>query len=109
VPNGIIAQQGFARVHKLNDSSLAYDQIGKAVAEEVTMNELSTPRGGQYQVKLPDGTRVWLDASTTLRYPSAFNGGRREVELTEGQAYFEVAHKKEPFSVRVHGAVIDGV
>lgn len=62
-------------------------------------NTLQTPRGGIYQITLPDGTKVWLNSSTTLRYPLAFAGNERRVELT-GEAYFEVfPNKKAPFCV----------
>lgn len=60
---------------------------------------LSTPRGGEYQVTLPDGTKVWLNAASTLTYPVQFTGQERRVEL-EGEAYFEVVSRPEqPFIV----------
>lgn len=65
-------------------------------------NTIVTGRGGQYRLILSDGTKVWLDASSSLRYPTAFNGPTREVTLT-GQGYFEVAHHKEPFTVHAAG------
>lgn len=60
---------------------------------------LQTPRGGQYTVKLPDGTKVYLNAASSLRYPNYFEGSRRVVEL-EGEAYFEVSKGKIPFIVK---------
>lgn len=67
----------------------------------VHYNKLSTPRGGQFQIVLPDGTKVWLNSATTLRYPTAFTGNNRVVEL-EGQGYFEVApNATHPFLVKV--------
>lgn len=67
----------------------------------VNYNKLSTPRGGQFQIVLPDGTKVWLNSATTLRYPTAFTGANRVVEL-EGQGYFEVApNATHPFLVKV--------
>jgi transmembrane sensor len=63
-------------------------------------NSLSTPRGGQYRIVLPDGTKVWLNAETTLKYPGVFAKDHRTVEL-EGEAYFEVAQKQQqPFIVK---------
>lgn len=76
--------------------------------KETTYNTLSTPRGGQYQIILPDGSKVWLNAQTTLKYPSRFSGEKREVEL-EGEAYFDIKkHKGEEgqnlaFIVKTHG------
>lgn len=73
-------------------------------------NMVSTPRGGQYQITLPDGSRVWLNAASSLRFPLAFAGNQRIVEVT-GEAYFEVARvllpgsasEKMPFIVRYNG------
>lgn len=73
----------------------------------VTYNTLSTPRGGQYQLVLPDGSKVWLNASSSIRFPTAFTGKERGVELT-GEAYFEVTKNKEkPFHVNVNGMQIE--
>lgn len=70
-------------------------------------NTLATPKGGQYRLVLPDGTKVWLNAASTLRYPVDYNDGNRAVEL-EGEAYFEVTKRKSgskssPFSVKTAG------
>jgi ferric-dicitrate binding protein FerR (iron transport regulator) len=63
---------------------------------------MSTPKGRQFQVTLPDGTKVWLNAGSSIRYPTVFNGGERKVEVM-GEAYFEVAHNaKMPFKVNVN-------
>lgn len=73
--------------------------------EEILYNTITTPRGGQYQVALADGTKVWLNAVSSLRYPTAFTGEERVVELT-GEAYFEVARNSEmPFKVRISPVV----
>jgi len=64
-------------------------------------NKIAVPRGGQYQLKLPDGTLVWLNSASSLRFPTQFAGKERSVEL-DGEAYFEVAKNKEtPFKVHV--------
>ena len=75
------------------------DGVNIVAVNEVQSITLSTPKGGQYQVTLPDGTKVWLNAATTLRYPSRFEGSERRVEV-DGEAYFEVEKMKEkPFIV----------
>ncbi|WP_343700423.1 FecR domain-containing protein [Chitinophaga sp.] len=98
--NGLLAQQGNAKVSKLANGRLAYLQIEDKPAETI-YNTMRTPRGGQYQLDLPDGTTVWLNSASSLKFPAAFAGAQRTVELT-GQAYFEVApHKAWPFTVKV--------
>ena len=78
------------------------DRLDKDV--EVTYNTIITPKGGQYQVVLPDGTTVCLNAASSLKYPTAFVGSERHVELN-GEAYFEVTKNKNmPFTVSA-GAV----
>jgi transmembrane sensor len=97
--NGALARQGNTRIVKLG-GKLSYDAAG-APAAEVLYNTIATPRGGQYEVDLPDGSKVWLDASSSLRFPTAFAGKERRVEIT-GEAYFEVAHNQDmPFIVKV--------
>lgn len=79
---------------------LVYDKPG-ASTEEVLYNTLSTPRGGEYQLVLPDGSRVWLNAASSLRFPTRFAGNERTVYLT-GEAYFEVTkNPKQPFHVQL--------
>jgi transmembrane sensor len=101
---GTLARQGNTEISKTGDGSLLYNAGTRSSA--VLYNTLSTPRGGQYQISLPDGTKVWMNAASSLRYPTAFLGKQREVELN-GEAYFEVApliHKggeKIPFIVHV--------
>ena len=78
------------------------DSLGTTVTEE-RYNTLTIPRGGEYALELADGTRVWLNAESTLKYPVKFIGGERKVEMT-GEGYFEVAKNKEkPFIVTVNG------
>jgi transmembrane sensor len=103
--NGTLTQQGNASVTKLANGRLAYTALPGAPAQTL-YNILSTPRGGQYQLILPDGTKVWLDAASSIRYPTAFTASDRQVSIT-GQAYFEVAHdKRKPFSVLAAGTEI---
>lgn len=82
---------------------LVYDasKLLKAEGQPVSINTITTPRGGQYQVVLPDGTAVWLNAASSLSFPTAFTGSERKVTIT-GEAYFEVARdKSKPFRVSV--------
>lgn len=81
------------------DGILYEDGTKIAENDQVQYAVLSTPRKGQYQAILPDGTKVWLNAESSLRYPTEFTGNQRKVEL-KGEAYFEVAHNAEqPFIV----------
>lgn len=73
---------------------------------KIVYNTLTTPRGGQYKIVLSDGSRVWLNAASSLRYPSAFTGKERAVEVT-GEAYFEVSpDEHKPFTVRANGTEV---
>lgn len=106
---GTLARQGSVKVIKLNTGALAYN--GKEGAEgEVLYNTIATPFGGQYQIVLPDGSKVWLNAASSLRYPTAFTGKERIVEL-KGEGYFEIArHADQPFKVHVvDGAAGKGI
>ena len=104
--DGVLAQQGGTNVEKLDAGSLAYN-TGRKGNEEVMYNTIATPNGGQYQVILPDGSKVWLNAASSLRFPTRFEGKERSVELT-GEAYFEVArHSSMPFRVKVPGNGMD--
>lgn len=99
--NKEIAQQTNISVIKLSNGQLAYRMTGKTVESNTDelFNTLSTPRGGQYQLKLSDGTQVWLNAASSIRFPVTFNGEERKVFIT-GEAYFEVAKNKlKPFIV----------
>lgn len=99
--NGDLAIQGNARLVKTDNKSISYALSGKEKAEGTIYNTLSTPRSGQYQLTLPDGTHVWLNNVSTLRYPTSFQGKERTVELS-GEAYFEIAKDAtKPFFVKV--------
>lgn len=93
-------RQGNTNIH-LQGGQLQYESEGEA--PNVAYNTLTTPRGGQFQLRLPDGTKVWLNAASSLHFPTTFNGSERKVEVT-GEAYFEVAKdEKHPFKVMVQG------
>ncbi len=99
--NGILAQQGNTKVLKAANGQLEYVSAG-VTQEPVLYNTITTPRGGQYQLVLPDGSKVWLNAASSLRFPARFSGAERTVEL-DGEGYFEVAkNEKMPFSVKLH-------
>ncbi|HEY4287965.1 MAG TPA: FecR domain-containing protein [Puia sp.] len=99
--NGILASQGNSRVTKLADGQLAYSTASEEKPAAPAFNILSTPRAGQFSLTLPDGSKVWLNNASSLRYPVAFTGGPREVELS-GEAYFEITKDAaHPFRVVV--------
>ncbi len=97
---GKVAQQGNTNLNKSGDSLLAYQNSRSALnTHSGAYNTLATPRGMQFKVILPDGTLVYLNAASELRYPVAFTGSERKVELT-GEVYFEVTkNKAKPFTV----------
>ena len=102
--NGEIATQSGIVITKTREGQLVYTNPARAdektKTDQVPFNEILTPNGGQYQLNLPDGTAVWLNAASSLKYPTYFSGRERKVELT-GEAYFEVAKDKEmPFIVK---------
>ncbi|WEK37853.1 MAG: FecR domain-containing protein [Candidatus Pseudobacter hemicellulosilyticus] len=100
--NGAIAQQGSASIVKLANGELRYDTKGQA-SGGVMINTLSTPPGGQYHLVLPDGSRIWLNAASSVSYPASFTGKDRTIRIT-GEAYLEVAlNKASPFFVDVNG------
>ena len=106
--NGNLAVQGNSQVVKLAGGQVVYrDGAGeKGAGGSLAYNIMTTPRGGYYQVVLPDGSKVWLDAASSLRYPTAFTGTERLVELT-GEAYFEIApNMNQPFLVSSNGVTV---
>ncbi len=98
--NGVLAQQGNSRVTKLKDGNLIYKTLDEKPAA-VVFNTLSTPRGGQYRLLLPDGSQAWLNAASSITYPTAFMGGERKVSVT-GEVYLEIEKNPAmPFRVKV--------
>jgi ferric-dicitrate binding protein FerR (iron transport regulator) len=104
--NGQLAQEGNENVVKLKDGELKYEHIAGTSTTATIVNTLSTPRGGQYSLLLPDGSKVWLNAASSIKYPTHFSGKERRVAIT-GEAYFDVAKlpgiegKRKPFIVEV--------
>jgi transmembrane sensor len=107
VQRGAITRQGNSRVLKMDDGRLAYEPVTKKT-ESPVYNTLSTPRGGQYQLTLPDGSRVWLNAASSITYPTAFtNAEQRNVKIT-GEVYIDVVHGvNRPFRVEAGGQLIE--
>lgn len=95
--NGVIAAQNGSQV-VLQDGLLLYDKTGP-VSAAVAYNTITTPKGRQFQLLLPDGSKVWLNAASSIRFPTLFDSKERKVEMT-GEAYFEVAkHATAPFKI----------
>jgi ferric-dicitrate binding protein FerR (iron transport regulator) len=105
VGNGVVAVDASAAARKA-DGGIDYAAAGLAGGRPV-YNTIATPRGGRFRITLSDGSRVWLNAASSLRFPVAFPPGDREVEVT-GQAFFEVARQSgRPFRVKVGDAAVE--
>ncbi len=106
VRSGIVIGEGNITYQDGTDLTTLTAKGGEEAELPMEMLTLSTPRGGQYQVTLPDGTTVWLNSATTLKYPSRFSGQERVVEIA-GEGYFAVTpDKARPFRVLSDGQVI---
>ena len=110
---GVIEKPGLT-VTKTEDGVLTYTSMPNLADNDIT-NTINTPRGGQYKINLPDGTKVWLNAASSLTYPSQFTAKERRVELS-GEAYFEVAsqvltnskgNSKIPFIVKTQNQEVE--
>jgi transmembrane sensor len=108
--DGILTRQGNAAVSKTQNGKLVYsanDRQNDPSSSIIVYNTVSTPRGGEYQIVLSDGTKVWLNAASSLKFPTAFKGTTRDVEIT-GEVYFEVAKNKNmPFKVFSNGVEVE--
>lgn len=112
--NGKLVEQGNTVINKTQDGQVVYSaskasrQVsGGDLKGTIAYNTMATPRGGQYHLTLSDGTNVWLNAASSIKYPTAFTGNDRQVEIT-GEAYFEVAHNAaKPFSVISNGQTVE--
>jgi ferric-dicitrate binding protein FerR (iron transport regulator) len=95
---GLLSQQGNIKIIKLEEGQVTYTGVGT----EVLLNTITTPKGGQYQIVLADGSKVLLNAASSLQFPAFFTGKERNVVL-RGEGYFEVAKNTEmPFHVQVN-------
>ena len=103
--NGLVADENGARV-LMKDRQLIYEEENEK-SNHPTFNTMSTPRGRQFMLSLPDGTKVWLNSSSSIRYPVQFEARERKVTVT-GEAYFEVAKDpSKPFTVVADDMEID--
>ncbi|WP_163716014.1 FecR family protein [Mangrovibacterium lignilyticum] len=102
----VVEEKNGTRIN-LGKERLAYDDANPSSEVELAYNELIVPRGGEYSITLSDGTEVFLNADSKLRYPVKFSSGERNVEL-DGEAYFKVAHNKEaPFRVKTNDMQVE--
>lgn len=105
---GKLAEQSGMSVAKTAEGKLVYTVANADQAAADTYNTLETPKGGEYQLHLPDGTKVWLNAASSLKYPASFTNARERKVILVGEAYFEVAHNKNsPFKVVTDKQVIE--
>ncbi|UAY55750.1 FecR family protein [Arachidicoccus terrestris] len=110
---GMVAEQGDIVIRKTSAGEIAY-QDGPSSNDlrnggTVQMNTITTPRGGKWTLTLSDGTRVWLNAASSITYPVAFTANVRQVSIT-GEAYFEVVHnERQPFTVMAGGLRIEDI
>eukprot|EP01133_Synstelium_polycarpum_P016610 gene16610-19729_t len=106
--NGQLAKEAGVRISKSADGQLVYSVEDAGAQHAGALNTIETPKGGQYEIRLPDGTVVWLNAGSKLIYPVSFAALKsRQVELT-GEAYFEVARDiKRSFKVKSSGQEVE--
>lgn len=108
---GLLASQGNTAITKTSNGEIVYEKNPtdkkKNVPVRFAINTIQTPKGGKYQVRLPDGSKVWLNSASTLSYPTAFTGKERVVKL-KGEAYFEIAPNKSlPFRVESDDQIVE--
>ncbi len=108
--DGPIASEGVVEISKAAGGKVIYNSAAITARQKgnaFTYNTLTTPRGGQYSLTLTDGTKVWLNAASSIKFPTSFAGNSREVTVT-GEAYFEVAHNPaRPFRVIINNQQIE--
>jgi transmembrane sensor len=105
---GELATDKGVKIDKKANGQISYSRNGADTNQLANaFNTVITPRGGQYQLVLSDGTKVWLNSASSLKYPVTFTGNKREIQLS-GEAYFEVAHNRhKPFRVISNGQVVE--
>jgi len=106
---GLLASQGSTVINKTADGEIVYKTHSVPSIGGETYNTITTPRAGKWEVTLPDNSKVWLDACSSIHFPAAFTGTNRTVEIT-GQAYFEVVHNAaKPFRVTCNGQTVEDI
>lgn len=107
ISNGLLANEGNTNISKINNGQISYQSIKIATPSTIKYNTLSTPKGGEYQITLEDGTKVWLNAYSSIRFPTSFGPTERSVEI-KGEVYFEVAKNRlKPFIVNCNGQKVE--
>lgn len=107
--NGRIAVQSGAQITKTANGQIVYQESNEPATSDPApeYNTIEAPAGGQWQVVLPDQSKVWLNARSSLTYPTSFTGNERKVQL-KGEAYFEITHnEKMPFKVSSKSQVVE--
>jgi ferric-dicitrate binding protein FerR (iron transport regulator) len=109
--NGLLASQGNIAITKTDNGEIVYERNieskNRDLSSQSVTNTIQTPKGGKFQVRLPDGSKVWLNSASTLSYPTTFTGKERKVTLS-GEAYFEItSNKKVPFRVISNGQIVE--
>ena len=106
ISSGLITQQGHVKLTKSTNEELRYSGSGQ-INEAIMFNTVSTPRGGQYQIQLSDGSRIKLNSFSSITYPVLFSGAERNVTIT-GEVYFEISHNpRMPFKVRAYDMEVE--
>lgn len=104
--NGLLASEGSVHVNKTDAGKLEYKTVTSA-STEIHFNTVETPRGGKFEVTLPDGSKVWLNSSSSIRFPTGFSQHLREVRIT-GEVFFEVRKDpKRPFHVQFSDETVE--
>ncbi len=103
--SGVLAMQNGVEVRQTGEGQVIYGDL-QSLTGASAFNTISTPIGGQFQVTLEDGTKVWLNATSSLRFPARFSANERAVQIT-GEAYFEVTkNEAKPFRVTFNGNIV---
>jgi len=96
--NGLLTEDGQSKIYTSEKGTLTY--IAATETQQILTNNVTTPRGGQYKLTLADGTNIWLNAASSLTYPSSFQKGKPRIVELSGEGFFEVTHNaQEPFIV----------